>query len=453
MWLLQDKLAVPADIWAELLANASSNNTLALTSGCNLACVFCSHRQNPPALQRYRMPPLPFERVMEAAAFLSPGRKVIIGESATRFEEGEPFTHPEILEILRALRRLLPATPFAITTNATLLSSSVLAELAALQPLELTVSLNSCTFKGRRLLLNDREPKRALQAVAAFASYGLSFHGSVVAMPHLVGAADLKASLRFLAEQGAVTSRLFLPGYTKFAPPELRFPVTLWDELKAVCKELTFELGMPVLPEPSLPEDLTPEIYGIIGGTPAKKAGLLAGDVLLAVDGKQARSRVEAFKLVREAADPLLAVRRAGEDLAVRLDKEQKQSSGMVMHFDLEPQRFSEAEAKIRRARSQAPLILTSRFAEKLVELAVAAFGLPEVTVKAAENSFFGGSIMAAGLLVVADLLAAAEEAMSKRRYDLVLVPQEVFDRRDFDLVGVNLAVLQERLRVPVLTV
>jgi len=441
---------LPADLARYLHTCAARDNILALTSTCNLSCVFCSHRQNPPALRSYRLPPLTLGQVFEAAAFLSPLQKVIIGESATRFDEGEPFTHPEILLILRGLRRMFPETPLALTTNATLLSPAILAELAALQPLELTVSLNSGTVKGRRLLLGDREPERAPQAVAELAGYGLTFHGSLVAMPHLAGLEDMLTTIRFLAAHGAKTTRLFLPGFTGVAPSELRFPATLWDELVGISRELTLELDMPVLPEPALPSDLTPEIYGVMRDTPARKAGLLPGDIILAVNGRKARTRAEAFCLVKKAADPLLSVRREGRELTMAIQKKEREAPGFVMLFDFDPLRLEEAGKKIQRARSRAPLLLTSVFGEPLLRQSAAILALPDMAVKAVENRFFGGSIKAAGLLVAADLLAAAQDALSKQRHDLVLVPREAFDHHGLDLTGVSLTSLEVKLGVPV---
>lgn len=441
---------LPAKIVSYLHTCAARDNILPLTSGCNLACVFCSHRQNPSAVQSYRLPPLPADIIFEAALFLSSEQKIIIGESATRFDEGEPFTHPEILEILRGLRRMFPGALLALTTNATLLSPAILTELAALQPLELTVSLNSSTSAGRRLLLADREPDRALKAVTALTDYGLPFHGSVVAMPHLVGMDDMLTTIKFLAAHGALTTRLFLPGFTRLASAELRFPASLWEELSHIARELTRELDMPVIPEPALPADLAAEIYGIIRDTPARKAGLLPGDILTAVDGQPVRTRVEAFNLARKAANPCLSVRRDGRELKVSLRKKKSESPGFVMHYDFEPLRLEEARKNIQSARSRAPLLLTSAFGEPLLRQAAALFGLPDVAVKAVENRFFGGSIKAAGLLVAADLLAAAQDALSKQRHDLVLIPREAFDHRGFDLTGESLAGMEEKLGIPV---
>jgi hypothetical protein len=168
------------------------------------------------------------------------------------------------------------------------------------------------------------------------------------------------------------------------------------------------------------------------------------------VDGQPVRTRVEAFNMVKKAADPLLSVRRESRELTVRLLKEASESPGFVMHYDINPLRLEEAMKKIQRARSYKPLLLTSEFGEPLLRQAAANFSLPDIAVKVVENRFFGGSIKAAGLLVAADLLAAAQEVLSKQRQDLVLVPQEAFDHLSKDLTGVSLRSMEEALGVSV---
>ena len=78
------------------LVEAARKNILPLTSYCNVRCVFCSHKQNPDGVLIHRLPSLPVAKVEELVQLLDPREKVVIGESATRLVEGEPFTHPEI---------------------------------------------------------------------------------------------------------------------------------------------------------------------------------------------------------------------------------------------------------------------------------------------------------------------------------------------------------------------
>jgi len=268
-----------ADYYPYLL-EACRENVLPLTSRCNLGCVFCSNKQNPAQIFTYKLPALPQTTIRQLIPLLNPQEKVIIGESATKLDEGEPFTHPEILSVLKMLRAALPKTMLAITTNGTLLTEKVIRELAALTPLELTVSPNSATPQGRRILMHDEAPNRALQAVDGLARHDLPFHGSLVAMPHLVGFEDIKETVFFLARHGALTIRIFLPGYTKFAPEKLKFPLQLWEQIVFYAQEWSNLLDLPVIPEPLIPDNLEPCIWGVIPDSPAKRAGLQADDLI-----------------------------------------------------------------------------------------------------------------------------------------------------------------------------
>lgn len=83
----------------------------------------------------------------------------------------------------------------------------------------------------------------------------------------------------------------------------------------------------------------------------------------------------------------------------------------------------------------------------------VTKFKLLSVVVKPVPNHYFGGSIKAAGLLTVEDLLIAAREALSSRQYDLLLVPREAFDGHQLDLTGQPLHKLADASSLPVLAV
>ncbi len=436
------------EFYPYLLHAIAEKNVFPFTSRCNLGCIFCSHRQNPPGVRTFRLPPLPAEQMLDLIQFLNPRRKVVIGESATRLDEGEPFTHPEAAVILRGIRQMLPETLLAITTNGTLLTQGLADELARLKPLELTISLNSSTEHGRRLLLNDKEPRRTLDAVRRLNCLGIPFHGSLVAMPHLTGIEDIKETIGFLAENGALTVRVFLPGYTKFAPDNLRFPLSLWDEVTAMAQEMTDLTGVPVIPEPSVLHNLTPEIYGIIKDSPAASAGLLPGDIILAADGKKPRTRVEAFMLAQNAVSPKLQLMRDGRPLVVCLDKKEGQSPGFVVLYDMDAARIEQIEEEINYRLSVAPLLLASQLALPVVGAALKSLNIEPIHARPVDNVFFGGSILSAGLLTVDDMISATEETPFAP--DLVLVPREAFDHKGHDLTGKSVKVLEKALEIPV---
>lgn len=435
------------DYYHYLLAAVSQDNVLPLTSRCNLGCIFCSHRQNPPGVTTYKLPPLPVETVTDLAQFLDGSKPVIIGESATRIDEGEPFTHPELFTILRNLRHMFPKVKLAITTNGTLLDTANVRELAELQPLELTVSLNSVTARGRQLLLRDAEPERAPLAVTLLGQSGIPFHGSLVAMPHLTGWDDIAETTRFLANQGALTVRIFLPGYTALAPDKLRFSLSLWDDVLAWAKARNAELGVPVLPEPALCRDITPEIYGIIRNSPAAVAGLKAGDQIQRINNRIIKSRVDAYQQAQLADNPTIHLTRDGEPITVVLTKKRRESPGFAVLYDFDPQRLRGLAVEITQAHS--PLLLASLFAAPLIERLTGELGLPATSVVAVPNHYFGGSIQAAGLLTVSDLLTVAIKEVKKQPRDLILVPREAFDPQGLDLTGVSLQQLSHKLGIP----
>lgn len=478
---------------ALILQSMTEANILPLTSRCNLHCVFCSHRQNPPGVEAVFLPDRPLAEVVESFACLDPCRKVVIGESATRIMEGEPFVHPDLLELLELFRDRFPKTPIQITTNGSYLTESVNARLKAVGNLTLVVSLNSATATGRLKLMGDRAPDTVLSGVRRLAAAGIPFHGSIVACPHLVGWDDLRQTVVFLAESGAQTVRLFLPGYTRLAPPALRFAASLYGELQQFVAELQQKLAVPLTLEPALVSDLSARVEGVIPFSPASRAGLLPGDIILQVDRNQVSSRFDAFERLRKAKSPAVMVRRGTAILNLALDKKKEESSGLVLVYDLDLDRLRAALRECRRRRAARVLLLCSTWGELILKKAFPLVADSEVDVEIlpVPNRFFGGSIGSAGLLVVSDLEKALEEwqagktaAIPKKREteperqaergleniagvpklrnnncreqldsgfpDLILVPFQAFDRNGRDLLGRSVFDLETLMGCPV---
>ena len=61
------------------LWSAREANVVTLTSRCNLSCIFCSHRQNPPGVETHTVLSLPLDEVALQIELLSPRRKIVIG--------------------------------------------------------------------------------------------------------------------------------------------------------------------------------------------------------------------------------------------------------------------------------------------------------------------------------------------------------------------------------------
>ncbi len=100
-----------------LLKIVQNNNILPVTSVCNMACKFCSHRNNPSDLDIYSLGHLDLSLIEELLDYLPAEGPVIIGESATRIIEGDPITHPDFKKIINRIRYKYPEKQIKITTN------------------------------------------------------------------------------------------------------------------------------------------------------------------------------------------------------------------------------------------------------------------------------------------------------------------------------------------------
>ena len=143
------------EVYELILRSAQEHGVLPLTSKCNVACLFCSNRQNPPDIRAFDIETLTLEQIDEILSYMTPKKKIVIGESATRINEGEPLTHPDFIEVLRKIRKRFPETLIQITTNGSLLTDSLAAQIRDLEPLEIFLSLNSASSAMRFALMND----------------------------------------------------------------------------------------------------------------------------------------------------------------------------------------------------------------------------------------------------------------------------------------------------------
>lgn len=433
------------------LYRAQSRGILPLTSTCNARCLFCSNRFNPPGVQTYSIPPRDPDEVAATLDWLAAAPKIVIGESVTRINEGEPFTHPRIGQILALVRHRFPARPIEITTNGGAVEAEDIELLAGLRPVKITLSLNSADPAIRGRLMGESNPLAALRTLERLAGRDIPFDGSIVALPHLFGWADLERTVRTLDRHGARTIRLFLPGFSRLAPAAIQPPEGLRRDLERFADTLAEELSAPLTVEPPLLADLVPVVAGVIRNSPAERAGLRRGDIIEDVNGRRPRSRVEAFRIIARAAHPRLTCRR-GEDCGqLGMAKDGNASSGLVFHYDIDPDSAEGLALAIRRHRARRPFALTSRLAYQVVRRAVAELVPGALEVRAVENRFFGGSIMAGGLLVVEDFLAPVVAGeLRAAGADLVAVPALAFDDRGCDLVGRSYLELAEAWGCPV---
>ncbi|MDI6869022.1 MAG: PDZ domain-containing protein [Coprothermobacterota bacterium] len=410
-----------------------------LGSACNLSCYFCSNRYNPPGIMVFNIPFLPSDLIKDLIYSLNPQEKIIIGESATRLNEGEPLFHPQFLAIIKELRRAFPKTLIQITTNGILLSPKIQEALSSLNPIELVISFNSLKASKRASLLGDPHPEETIQHFYYLVRSGIKFQASfILALPFLE---ELPESLKIVEDLGAYYVRLLLPGGSKWAPRDLQGSMEDWLKLKERMLLLRKRVGIPLVIEPPLISGLKTEVEGVIRGSPAEKCGLKAEDVILKINGKEPDSRQEAFKIINQAENPQLEVQRGSQSLEFTIFKKMGEKSGLVFSNDLDVESLRGLSSVI--PEKGRGVCLTSELAFKVVSLAFQKHH-PQVPVLPVPSLSLGGSIRTLGLLAVQDfrvLLSALKG--NGRSFDWVIV-NPIFQEDGLDLRGENLQALEK---------
>ena len=444
----------PEEIRQLIDYSAREQNILPITSRCDARCVFCSHHNNPPEIQAVSIGTRTLDQIRETLGDLRGDREITIGESASNIIEGEPTLHPRFREVLELVRQRFPHTPVALTTNGRRLTEEMAEFLSRQQPLLVNLSLNSASVRGRQTLMGDRaeEAETAIQSVERLHRYGVPFQGSLVGMPNLTGWDDLRDTIRCLAEHGALSVRVFVPGFSDRVKEGI-FPdaAGIHRELKEFLARLSDDLPCPVLLEPSYVQDLRAEVSGLTRPSPAWNAGVRKGDVFLRINGRTPASRVEAYALL-EGAEKVKARIQRGERVFSAAWTNGPQGAGVTMEYDFDMDRAR----RIRHVVETAPghvLALSSEFGQGVFLAAMDAVGLDRsrYTGVMVKNRTFGGTIRAAGLLTCRDYLEAWEAfCRDHPRPGAIILPMESFNSLGRDLTGRHVNEIRQNTGVPV---
>lgn len=427
-----------------LLKTVQDKGILPVSSVCNMACQFCSHRNNPPGLDVYRLGHLDLSLMKELLEYLPADGPLIIGESATRIIEGDPLAHPQFLKIIEMIRGFFPEKEIKITTHGSFLNPEVLKMLQENMPVELNISLNCSSPEERAFLMADKKPEQVFSALEILAVSPIKFNGSIVAVPHLLGWQSLDKTISLLDEYNAETIRVFMPGFTRFSEEKMKFEVdTMYKRLASFIDKYD-ECRTPVLLEPPQLNNFDCVIKGIIRNSPAGKTLLKKGDIIISVNQEKVLSRVDGFNKVLKAENPLIKIRRGGTELELLLEKRKGERSGLIVDYDFSVELLDRLSRILLNNLDRKTAIISSVLGKDIMNSFLKNFktrynltGLPvEIDLLVAENRFFAGSIMSAGLLTNGDIISCLEE--SGKSYQKIILPGIMFDVFGNDLKGKN---------------
>lgn len=458
---------------SDILAHAASR--------CNLDCRFCYNKGTTPTLKpvacgaddRYRELRTRIENYRpQAGLSLFPN----MGSPA------EPLAHPRIMDILSELRAKTGET-LRFSTNGSTLTPETIRNLADFKPIYLDLSLNSSSPKRRAWLMGDPRPRTAIDSLAILKETAITYSVVIVPWPEPAIETmleDLKKTVLFASAFDPGLIQVSLPGYSRGLSKDILFQHDkVWDSLKQMVLKLRTNTDVPIVLRPGLFEEYTepdkvnvPILIGTIKNSPLARAGILAGDRFLKINGLKVKSRPQARSLLNLLHESDLKassfiIERDGKRIEFETDllnfdypytRETATHLGAVFASSGIPREWVERlRDTVWSRKAKEVLLLTSPLVRPALENLLVHVGLPSgsrLHLRTPQNSYFGGNISMGDLMVVQDFIEAIEDFMEEEniRPDLVIIPSSPFNLSGWgrDLTGRVYLDIERRTGCPV---
>lgn len=392
-------------------------------------------------------------------------------------EYGEPMSHPDLLEILSLYRQYDPFSEISLITNGSYLTEEMLTKMEKYKPISFSISLNAATPETRKSIMKDKNPEVVIKALESMNKHSFPVWAvSIVAWP-TIPLAEYENTILFLDKCNARCIRINLPGYTK-RRKGVSFSLEYWDQIVNFAQEMRQRVSTPIYVVPNLYEqkNFDAKINGIVRNSPAEKAGLKRGDLILEINSNPITSRHQANYYLSRKNDRLsdsrrvLTILRKDEKLTkiiVDLSKPeddlypykpagyfnpQRQGFGVLLMDSLDLEIAKEIERNIESAKAKHSFIIGSKLITPLIEPYLASLKKKyDFTLIIPENRFFGGNIFMGDLLVVDDIIDKIKEMITiYGNPDLIMIPATMFINWGKDLRGDSFKKIERVFNIPV---
>jgi len=275
--------------WANFSVGTPEANFPSISSYCNCDCDFCYEKgtRETPIFDRLGRKNLSLKEVKTRFRYYS--RKTQNGLIPASYLGLEPFMNPHCLEILERIHSAYPDDSIKITTNGGFLTEDVVIRLSKLKPILVMVSINAGSIDMRQRVMHEKPKEYAQIAMDSFAllkKYKIASEGSYVPW-HTKPLSDMIEAVHFMDEYDVIRARICMPSYTKYHGYGDPFDTNeYWQEIISTVKHLRNEVNIPIDIVPNSCEFDTsmPIVHGAVKNSPAHRAGIRFGDLILAID-------------------------------------------------------------------------------------------------------------------------------------------------------------------------
>ncbi|MCG2718339.1 MAG: radical SAM protein [Nanoarchaeota archaeon] len=432
-------------------------NELAVTTACNINCIFCSRKFNPfKSHYSHRK----FTDIKAELRLFNPNNTIHVNASVSRLTDGEPFTHPRIWDILKLIREYFPyrglekfSDRLYITTNGTYLTKDYLKRLEKLKGVRLIHSINSTDVKDWMKLSNASKKlaEIATNVPRMIGDFNLDYIPSIVALPKIVGFDGIEKTITDLDNCGVKTLRVFLPTYTKYASKkEQEIMQCDKDQLFDLINKLSKKVNMKILIYPQVFEDVTPKLEGY------ENIKIYPSDKIISINKVRIFSRAHAQRCLLRNRISIVHLKSGEKEKKVIVYSKNIKNVNYIDERINKDCPFVPKDIESATKSYKNILVLHSVTGKKAIR---AAFKKSiewseklqdkKFYFQTVYNDFYGGSVMCGGLLMCSDYKKYLQKFIDKKfKPDLVLMSRSSFDLLGRDLLKDSIYEVCEELGV-----